>query len=940
MPKLIALFLIGVFIASTGVLLPSVAVAQTAQVSGKIADTAEKKNLANSSVLLLRKSDSVLVRHTRSNSSGDFQLSKLPGGHYLILVTYPGYADYVDTLDVDSAAAVKIPTIGMVLKSTLLQAVVVNGSKGGMRIKGDTTEFTADSFHVHEGATVEDLLKRLPGLQVDRNGQITAEGQTVKKVLVDGEEFFGDDPTLVTQNLRADMVDKVQVYDKKSDQAIFTGIDDGQRDKTINLKLKDSKKNGYFGRVTASAGTNGYYDEELMANYFSKKEKLAAYGIFSNTGKTGLNWQDRDTYGQSFASNLDVDDNTGAISFNGVGNNDDLDDWNGQYSGQGFPAVKTGGLHYNNKWNDDALSLNGNYKYMDLSINGNSATSSENILPDTFYYSNSSQKFNRQIIRQNFSGVYEWKIDSTSSIKLSADGGSDHKTNNEADYSEALASDSSLVNQNNRTINTVGDNRGYNSNLLWRKKLGKPGRTLSLNVRENYSDNTSSGYLYSNTEFYSGGAPELDSLIDQYKNYLTKNILLDSRLTYTEPIGKQMFLGIDYGVTINNTHSDRNSYNKDGNGKYDALDSLYSNNYQYNIFTQRGGLAYTLIRKKFRLTAANDVAFASYHQKDLVADTAARRNFVNWYPNATLSYQFAAQTRLFVRYYGNTTPPTLQQLQPIASNENPLNVVIGNPGLKPQFQNGISVGYNSYHILTEQSIYGNFNYTFIANAISSSLNVNDTTGKQMTQSVNVSGNHSIRAFLGYGFKLKGPDLGLNLNGSFNQTNNVTIVNNFNNLTRSGSYTGGFSLYKSKEKKYEFYMNANLTYTTSKSSDDPELVTKYFTYSIDPGADVFLPWHVQIHGDADLNIRQKTPVFPTNNNVFLVNGWIGKKLLKNDQLMLKAAVNDLLNQNNGFNRNVSSSFITQNTYSTIKRYFLFSVVWNFTKAGIPVPNRGN
>jgi len=136
------------------------------------------------------------------------------------------------------------------------------------------------------------------------------------------------------------------------------------------------------------------------------------------------------------------------------------------------------------------------------------------------------------------------------------------------------------------------------------------------------------------------------------------------------------------------------------------------------------------------------------------------------------------------------------------------------------------------------------------------------------------------------------------------------------------------------------MNANLTYTTSKSSDDPELVTKYFTYSIDPGADVFLPWHVQIHGDADLNIRQKTPVFPTNNNVFLVNGWIGKKLLKNDQLMLKAAVNDLLNQNNGFNRNVSSSFITQNTYSTIKRYFLFSVVWNFTKAGIPVPNRGN
>ncbi len=409
---------------------------------------------------------------------------------------------------------------------------------------------------------------------------------------------------------------------------------------------------------------------------------------------------------------------------------------------------------------------------------------------------------------------------------------------------------------------------------------------------------------------------------------------------YTEPIGKQMFLGIDYDATVNNTHSDRNSYNQDGNGKYDALDSLYSNNYQYNIFAQRGGLAYTVIRKKFRFTAANDVAFASYYQKDLVADTAVRRNFVNWYPNASISYQFAAQTRLNFNYRGNTSPPTLQQLQPIASNENPLNVIIGNPALKPQFRNGFNLFYNSYHILTEQSIWGSLNYSFTSNAISSSLNVNDTTGKQTTQSVNVSGNHSLRGYLGYGFKLKGPDMNLNFNGSFNETNNVTIVNDFNNVTRSGSYTGGIGLWKSKEKKYEFFMNVNVTYTTSKSSDNPELVTKYFTYVIDPGADVFLPWHVQIHGDADLNIRQKTPVFPTNNNVFLVNGWIGKKLLKNDQLMLKAAVNDLLNQNNGFNRNVSSSFIQQNTYTTIKRYFLFSVVWNFAKAGIPIPNRDN
>ena len=209
-------------------------------------------------------------------------------------------------------------------------------------------------------------------------------------------------------------------------------------------------------------------------------------------------------------------------------------------------------------------------------------------------------------------------------------------------------------------------------------------------------------------------------------------------------------------------------------------------------------------------------------------------------------------------------------------------------------------------------MFANFSYSFTSNAIRSSVNFNDTTGKQTTQSVNVSGNHTLRGYLNYSFKINGPDLHVNVSGNFNQSNNVTIVNDFTNVTRSNNYSGGFGLWKSKEKVYEISLNGNVTYTTSASSDNPAVFTHYFTYVIDPGTDVFLPWHLQIHGDADLNIRPKSAAFPTNNNVFIVNGWIGKKLLKNDQLLLKAAVNDLLDQNTGFNRNVSSSFISQNT----------------------------
>src|ERR1700744_5553032 len=417
--------------------LSSAAMAQSSQISGKISDTAEKKNLPGSSVLLLRGSDSILVGHTRAGGSGDFKFNHIPAGHYLLLVTYPRYEDYVDELDIKDSTPIILPPIALVLKSKLLEAVVVNGSKGAIRLKGDTTEFNADSFRTQQGASVEDLLKKLPGIQVDHNGKITAQGETVKKVLVDGEEFFGDDPTLVTQNLRADMVDKVQLYDKKSDQATFTGIDDGQREKTLNLKLKNGKKNGYLGRITAGAGTDGYYDEELMANYFKNKEKLAAYGIISNTGKTGLNWQERDNYGQSILGNADVDESTGFISIQG--NNDDLDTWSGRFEGQGYPSVKTGGAHFNNKWDDDLQSLNGNYKYMDLAVKGNSTTNTENILPDTFYFNNQQQAFNNRIICHSVDGTYELKFDSTSSIKIMADGGTDHKTTYNQFNSDYLA---------------------------------------------------------------------------------------------------------------------------------------------------------------------------------------------------------------------------------------------------------------------------------------------------------------------------------------------------------------------------------------------------------------------------------------------------------------------------------------------------------------------
>jgi len=930
MKKLIALLLIGFSVCNSSF-------AQSAVITGSITDTVERKAIANGSVLLLRKSDSVLVKFARADKEGNFVLKDLPKGKFIILVTFPKYADYTDTLAIADSTETKTENIFMILKAQLLKEVIVRQQISSIKIKGDTTEFTADSFKVQPNATVEDLLKKLPGIQVDKNGKITAQGETVQKVLVDGEEFFGDDPTLVTQNLRADMVDKVQVYDKKSDQSAFTGIDDGQKQKTLNIKLKDSKKNGYFGKINASAGTDGYHDSQLMFNYFKNKEKISFYGIVSNTGTSGLNWQDRDNYGQSFASSLDYDQSSGYYTFNG--SNDELDSWDGRYNGQGYPLVQTGGLHYNNKWDEDKQSINGNYKMMQLNVTGSSTTNSQFILPDTFYYNNSKHNFTNKILRNSGSGSYEFQIDSTSSIKINADGGTDHKITNSVDSSQALASDSSLVNTGSNHTSTTGDKQQVNSNLLWKKKLKKKGRTISFNLRENYTNDVSNGYLYSNNNFYSDGSLSQSQLIDQYKTNSSKNTLFDSKLTYTEPLTNVSSLVLNYGVVVNNSNSEINSFNKDNSGKYTMLDSIYSNDYGFNVFTQRGGLNYALFQKKLKVNFGSNIGFTKFSQKNERTDSSLGRNFVNWYPQASLQYQFSQSRRLGFNYNGYTQQPSIQQIQPLQVNTDPLNITIGNPALKPEFVNNMSASFNDWKMLSERYIWLSANYRFTQNNIGSSYYV-DSFGRRVNQAVNLNGNRSFSSNLNYNFKIKKIDTRLGFNGDFSYDRNLSIVNNVLNTTNSNNYTFGIYIGKSKEKKYDFNLSGSATHTSSQSSIQQSITTQYWTFDINPNFDIFLPLKFQIHSDCDFSFRQKTPVFTTNNNVIKWNAWFGKKFLKNDALLIKVIGNDLLDQNIGFSRSVNSNFISQNTYSTIRRYFMLSVVWNFTKSGTKMPGQND
>lgn len=904
-------------LAAATICIVTCSIGQTAMVKGTITDTINKQNLNNTVICLLRAKDSILVKFTRSNSQGNFQLGNIKAGKYILFATCPQYADYSENLELTDTSVINTGIIKLILKANLLQEVIVKQQIGSIRMKGDTTEFIADSFKVQPNATVEDLLKKIPTVQVDKDGNITAQGETVPKILVDGEEFFGDDPTLVTQNLRADMIAAVQIFDKKSDQAAFTGIDDGNHVKTINLKLKENKKNGYFGKLNAGGGTDGYHENQAMINLFKNKLKAAAYVMVSNTGKTGLNWEDIASYGDASGS---------------VGNNDDIEEWDGRYSGRGYPLTQTGGLHFNNKWNDGKNNLNVNYKILNLGVTGSSIVNSQNILSnDTINYNNTYEKYKNSVLRNRFGGTYELQLDSMSSIKISADGGMDHKITSKSDSSESLTNDQ-RVNNSLRNLNTTGDQNTVNSNIFYRKKFKKLRRTLSVNFYEDYTVNKATGYLNSYIDTFKNNVFAGRTITDQFKTYNSTSLRTGISATYTEPLSKNSSLTANYSVSTNNNNSLRNSYNKSADGKYTALDTVYSNHYKYNVFTQRTGLGYHFNTKKLIINANNDFGFTDYTQQNLRAATTQNRSFVNFYPSANFNYLFTQQRRVGINYNGNTSQPSIDEIQPVATNENPLNITVGNPGLKPAFDNSIRLYFGDYKIISQTDLFVSLGYNFENNTISDNTHFDALSGKSVTQFVNVNGNHSFTGWASYDFKIKQIGTTVGFNGNFNNGRNVNLINNVLNTTHNQNYTGGIRLEKEKENKYSASINFNATYINSRSTIQLNAPVSYWQYTTRASANVYLPWKMQINANGSYNIQQKTAALSAYN-AFILNAWIGKKLLKKDALLIKVSGNDILNQNQNFTRNVQSNFITQNTYSNIKRYFLLSILWNFNKTDI-------
>lgn len=907
-------------------------------VKGSVVDTTEKKQLQNATIMVLSAKDSILKKFTRAKEDGSFTIDGLPLGAYLMVLSYPGYADYTDTFLLnEQKKTYDVGKVAMDLKSKLLHDVIIKGEAIAIKIKGDTTEFNAKAYVIQPNDKVEDLIRQFPGIEIDKDGKITAQGQKVGKVLVDGEEFFGDDPTLVTKNIRADMVDKVQLYDKKSDQATFTGIDDGVKTKTLNIKLKDGKKNGYFGKVDAGIGTDNHYQGQLLYNKFKAKEKFSLYGIGANTGKTGLGWDDSQKFGDG--NNTQLGDN-GEIYFTGSGN--DL-----SYNNRGIPKAQTGGVHYDNKWQSDKQSINGNYKIGYLAIDGvaNNLTIN-NVKTDRIITTNSDQKFDNSIFRQKLDATYQLTLDTSSNLKITFDGTFKNNKTNNSYLDVSRRGDGvldTLLNNSNRSNINDNNQHLFNTSAFYTKKLKKKGRTLSVLLSEAINNNDSKGYVKSETDFYNPDGTLNASktlIVDQYKTGLTKSSSFNSNITYTEPISKYLSLIFNYGVNVNYNTSDQRSFNKPlGGTDFTILDTAYSNNLKFTQLSNHAGAVLNYTRGKNVLNFGTKAADVAYQQTDAHTGIPFKRNFINWTPQLSYQYKISQQQSIRINYNGRTTQPSINQLQPIKNNDNPLYVTLGNSNLKPSFTNSFNAGYNSYKVLSGQNIYINGNYSFSSNQIVNNT-VTDNTGKTISQYFNLGGQtpYNFNFYGGVGRKIMGPDIqvGLNVNAgggvSYSMTNNVLNTNN------TANYSFGLNINKYVEKKYNFYTSFGPRFIVNESSLNKNNNSNgrgFYSYG---GFNYYLPAKFQINSDMNYTFTGKTPAFNQDVYQTIVNATLSKTFFKGDNLKFSAAVNDLFNQNNGFSRYSNGNMINQSTYTTIKRYFMFSVSWDFTKMGGPAPEK--
>ena len=886
------------------------------KLSGVVLDSAGG-SLNSATVMLLKKADSTLIEFALSENDGRFKFEKLSMGDFLLNVTYLGYKSFYKSVTFSSAMPnVNMGNVVLESQSTLMNEIVVEGERNPMTIKKDTVEYNSAAFQVQPNATVEELLKKLPGVQVDRSGNVQAQGETINRILVDGKEFFGRDPKMATKNLPASAIDKIQVFDKKSDQAEFTGVDDGQREKTINLTLKEDSRKGSFGNLNGGIGTEERFQGKASLNKFGSKEKISFIGMANNINNQGFSFEEYVgfTGGMSRGGGVQID---GDSPINN-GNN------------TGFTNTYSGGLNYTNTLSKKT-ELNGSYFYSLLDKQTDRTLFRENFLTNRTFFNTEDSKQNSQNQSHRFNVVLDHKLDSFQSIKLTSRitlRGSNTLYEGET---ATLNADYSPSNSSIRTNTSEGTAKQLTNDLLYRRRLSKPGRSYSANFSFNLNNDGNFGENLSENTFFKAGKSKIDTIkqrFDQDNERITYGV----RLSYTEPLFKLQYLEMNYDYRHNDNNQFREVYDLAfGLNPFEKFNTQLSNKFTTDYDYHRGGANYRYSGEKFNITAGASLQYSLLTGDLILTEQHIEKKYTNILPAVRMRWEVGKGKNLSADYSTNVREPSLTQLQPLVDNSNPLNIYVGNPNLRPEYSHNVGARFFSFNqfSMTNIFIFSNIGYT--QNKIRNTQII-DERYITTTRPENVANDLNLSTRANFGTRIKPLKLRINSNVGINRNKGLTYINGALSTTNSTNLSGGLSIENQKKELFDWqigidWSNSKTAYSIA-TQNARQYSVKTYTANINiplfkKAINLSTNLDYEIYTGLSAGFNQAIPIWNSGLSVFV---------LKDKRGELKLAAVDMLNRNTGISRSADFNYTSDEQIRSLGRYFMLSFTYTLKGMG--------
>jgi len=857
-------------------------------------------------IRLLHAPDSTFVQGVETNLKGYFIINKVKPGNYILVISMVGYVNYSQKVTMVQNDLI-LKNIHLKENAHMLGEVQVTGNEAQLVVKGDTTEFNATAFKTAQNAVVEDLLKRMPGVEVGTDGKITVNGQSITKIRVNGKKFFDNDIEMATKNIPAEVIDKVQVYDQKSDMAQLTGFEDNDTEHIINLTFKPNRRKGTFGNVMAGAGLdlndNVRYDSNMFLNTMDGDNQSTITTGGNNANNT------RSSRGRGAFAN-----NSGLTSMQNIGYNDNSI-VNPKFTAGGYAS-------FNHTFNETTNTSN-----------------KQTYLIDSTYINKSKSASNSENYSANMRAELEWKPDTLNTFLFQPN----------INYNQSYSNSNNTYTNLTDTAKTSWGNTSNSGNgssivgslgaMYNHKFSSKKGRTFTANLQTSVSQNDNGSYNYSKNI-----VPYDSTVVDQHTlNHATSNSI-NLKMSYVEPLWNvRNLLQTIVSVGNSNSMSDKNQYNKDLSGRYSQLDSVYSNNFSNRFYSETLEFDYRYVNKTFNammgVKGEPSQTFSETQYINGINSDVSNKVF-NFSPNARLQYNFGKKKFLRIDYRGQTDQPSISQMQPVKNNSNPMNMTIGNPALNPDFNHMLLLMFSAFNDSTFASVNAFLNAQTTRNALVSN-SIFDATGKQYSQTVNsaddpynINGNIMLNVPLIKKLLHFNTNTSFGLNQIYGYSSRGVNANEFNSdnlplgdLSNTRRYNAGEMLSMTfTNDLLEIGLRGSLKYSNTVNNLSSAIsITKDWT----GGGNVILhlPYNFGISSDINYTTQQGYSAIAQNQLIW--NASIDKTVF-NSLGVMAIKVMDILHQQKNIIQSIGSNYIQYNTYNTLPTYFLLSFTYKINQ----------